>query len=154
MFERYMLKMRSLAHADDGAALTELVIVAPLLLILLIGLIEVGRFAQYSILVANAARAGVQYGAQDLGTAGDVTGIQTAAQNDANVTGLTVTPIKFCQCADGTASACLQTDCPTPNHRLVFVQVDVSGTIPSLLNYPGVPASQTVTSRAVMRVAQ
>jgi Flp pilus assembly protein TadG len=143
-----------LARAEAGSALAEMAVIVPVLVLLLIGLIELGRYAQYSIVVANAARAGVQYGAQTLGTAANRTGMESAAKNDAgNVTGVNAHASQFCQCADGSASTCLQTDCAS-SHRLVFVQVDTSGTFQSLVHFPGIPASQTITSSAIMRVAQ
>jgi hypothetical protein len=144
-----------LARAEAGYALAEMAIIVPVLVLLLIGLIELGRYAQYSIVVGNAARAGVQYGAQTLGTAANFTAMETAAKNDAgNIAGVDAHASKFCQCADGTASPqCLPTDCAT-SHRLVFVQVDTIGKFQSMLHFPGVPQSQTITSRAIMRVAQ
>jgi Flp pilus assembly protein TadG len=147
-------KMLRLARADGGSAIAEMAVIAPLLVLLLVGLIEVGRFAQYSIMVGNAARAGVQYGSQNLATAADLTGMQSAALADAqNVGGLSATATQFCRCADGTSSTCQPTDCAA-SHRLVFVQIDATGTFSSLLRLPYVPTSQTITSRAVMRVAQ
>jgi Flp pilus assembly protein TadG len=144
-----------LARADAGSALGEMAVIVPVLVLLLIGLIELGRYAQYSIVVGNAARAGVQYGAQTLGTAANLTGMEGAAKNDAgNLAGVNAHASQFCQCADGTASPqCLGTDCAS-SHRLVFVQVDTSGTFQSLVHFPGIPASQTITSSAIMRVAQ
>jgi Flp pilus assembly protein TadG len=146
--------LNRLARAENGSAIAEMAIIVPMILILLIGLTEVGRYAQYSILVSGAARAGVQYGAQNLVTAADLSGMRTAALNDGqNAPGLSATATSYCSCADGTASTCLAADCPG-SHRLVFVQVDSTGTIQSLLHVPYLPTSQTVTSRAIMRVAQ
>ena len=68
----------------SGAAMAELVVLAPLLLLLLLGLVEAGRAGDLAITVASAARAGVQYGSQNHTTAADTTGIQSAATNDAN----------------------------------------------------------------------
>ena len=148
---------RSLARADSGSALAEIALVLPLLVLVLIGLIEVGRFGSYTILVGNAARAGVQYGAQNTVTAFDLTGMQNHAKSDGqNITGLTATASSFCQCSDGTASTCLATDCST-SHRLIFVQVLTSVTVPSLTNSALLPASlrtTTINGKAVMRVAQ
>lgn len=147
-------KVKRSTPAERGSAIAEMAVIAPLVMLLLIGLMEMGRYAQISVVVANAARAGVQYGAQNLSTADDSSGMVSAASNDAQgVSGLTITPTHFCRCADGTTSSCGATDCPL-SHRLVFVQVDVSGTFSSMLHMPGVPNSQTVTSRAVMRVPQ
>jgi len=146
-----------LARGDSGSALAEIALVLPMLVLLLIGLIEVGRFGSYIIMTGNAARAGVQYGAQNTITANDPIGMKNSAKNDAqNDTGLTANAITFCQCADGTGSTCLVTDCAS-SHRLIFVEVDTTGTWQSLTNFPYLPASLrtiTVHGKAVMRVAQ
>ena len=63
---------RSLAACESGSALAEMAIVLPLLVLLLIALIEVGRYGNYTIRAGNAARAGVQYGAQNTITAADI----------------------------------------------------------------------------------
>ncbi|SPE27744.1 hypothetical protein SBA2_360052 [Acidobacteriia bacterium SbA2] len=68
------------SHA--GQSLYEVALLAPFLLTLLLGVIELGRFAYLGILVANAARAGAAYGAQSLAQAADPTDIQKAATND------------------------------------------------------------------------
>ena len=144
-----------LARGESGSALLEMAVVAPLLILILVGAFEVGRFAQLAIVVGNAARAGVQYGAHDLITANDNAGMRTAALNDGqNMTGLTVTTAThFCRCADGSASTCQATDCSS-SHRLVFVQVDTNGAFSSLFHLPGVPATFNVNGHAVMRVGQ
>lgn len=148
---------RAPSRAENGSALAEMAIIAPLLVLLLIGLMEVGRFGNYTILVGNAARAGVQYGAQNLITADDTAGMQTSATNDGqNITGLSAVASHYCECADGSASQCLATDCPN-SHRLVFVKVVATGTMPSLTNFAALPASLrtiTVSNTAIMRVAQ
>ena len=139
---------------EKGQSLFEFAILTPVVLIMLVGAIEIGRLAYLSILVNNAASAGVQYGAQSLATASDNTGMQTAALNDGqNITGLTATATHFCSCADGSSSSCQPTDCGA-NHRLVYVQVNTTGQFQSLFAYPGFPASYTVNGQAVMRVAQ
>jgi TadE-like protein len=147
---------RGLATAEEGSALAELAIILPMLCLLLFGLIEVGRLGYYSILVGNAARAGVQYGAQGYGSARDHAGMQSSALNDGqNVSGLSAVASHSCTCADGTASTCLEGDCPN-SHRILYVQVVTTGLFPSLLNYPGLPASLrtvTVNATATMRVS-
>jgi Flp pilus assembly protein TadG len=145
---------RSILRSDAGTSLLEMALITPLLCLLLIGIIEIGRYAYLSILTANAARAGVAYGAQNLGTAMDITGMQNAALADGqNIPGLTATASYFCQCADGSASTCLATDCAA-SHRLVYVQVNTAGTFSSIFNYPGIPQTFNVNGIAVMRVAQ
>jgi hypothetical protein len=135
--------------------MAELVVATPLLLMVLIGLVEAGRAGDFAIRVASAARAGVQYGSQNLVTALDNTGMQSAATTDAASSAVTAVASHFCKCADGSTSAsCLPSFC-SATHQIVYVQVITSGTIPSLFNYAPLPASLrtiSITGKAIMRV--
>jgi Flp pilus assembly protein TadG len=138
-----------------------------MLIALLLGVIEMGRYAYISILVANAARAGAAYGAQSLAQSIDTTGIQLAAENDfqnngQNPTSLSVSPSTSCGCdSNGTISGA---DCSTitnpgagncgSGHWVVMVSVKASGNFNSLFNYPGIPSTLTVSSTATLRVPQ
>jgi Flp pilus assembly protein TadG len=140
-----------------GAALVEMVVVTPILLLVLIGLVEAGQAGDFAIRVASAARAGVQYGAQNLSTALDNSGMQSAATTDADSSAVTAVASHMCECANGSVSAsCLPSYCST-SHQVVFVQVVTTGTMPSLFNYAPMPASLrtiSITGTAIMRVAQ
>ena len=141
--------------ADRGQSLVELALVTPILLFLLVGIIEIGRFSYYSILVSNAARAGAQYGAQGLATAADSTGIQTAATHDGqSLAGLTVSSIQECGCTGTSLGACPASGCAAPNHPLVYVEVTATGKFYPLFSYPGIPNPFNVASTEKMRVAQ
>ena len=146
------LRLSRRIRRESGQSLLELALVAPMLLMLLVGIIEIGRFAYYSILVANAARAGAQYGAQNLATAADSAGITVAAQQD-GPTGLDVAPTQLCGCDGNNLNTCSTTP-PTcaNNHYLVYVQVKTTGTFDHLFNFPGIPNS--ITSTEKMRVGQ
>jgi Flp pilus assembly protein TadG len=140
--------------ARSGQASVELALSLPLLLMMFLVVVETGRAFYIAISVANAARAGVQYGSQSLTTAGDSAGMTTAATNDApNITGMTVTATHFCICSDGTASTCAATDCAT-SHRLVYTQVNTSAPYSPLINFMGILPTMTVPGEAIMRVAQ
>src|SRR5689334_11227415 len=69
-------------RSESGQGLLEVALVTPLLLLLLLGVVDLGRYAYEAILVGNAARAGAGYGAQNPYTAGDPTGICDAASDD------------------------------------------------------------------------
>jgi Flp pilus assembly protein TadG len=166
-----------LVRRQGGQALIELAILLPFLLVLALGLIEVGRYAYISILVGNAARAGAAYGARGLIQAGDQTGISTAAYNDfagtattgsGNTNGLdpstlTVSSFDTCGCdIGGTVSVETQALCnPAPGssppscsgHWIITVHVTAGGTYQSLFHYPGIPGSLSVSDTATMRVA-
>jgi Flp pilus assembly protein TadG len=155
--------------SPSGQSLLEVALLTPLLLALLLGVIELGRYAYFSILVGNAARAGAAYGAQNLVLSGDLGGIQTAAENDfqnngQNISKLSVKlPSTSCGC-DTNGSVTPASDCSTARdptagtctsgHWVVMVSVTASGTINPLFNYPGIPKSLTVSNTATLRVAQ
>jgi Flp pilus assembly protein TadG len=139
----------------SGAAMAELTIIAPLLLLVLLGLIEAGRAGTLALTVASAARAGVQYGAQNSVTAADTSGMITAATNDANMSGVTAVATSYCQCEDLSASTCGQAGACSSNHQNVYVKVTVTGTETSILNYAALPAglrNVTIQTSAIMRV--
>ena len=142
-----------LIREQTGGALVEMAILAPFLILMMLGVVDVGRFMYDGILVGNSARAGAQYGAQNLKFALDGTGMQQAAKNDANLTSLTVLPTHMCVCADGTSSTCQPSDCPYPNHRLTYVSVDASDTFTTLLKYPGLPQTVAINRTVVMQVS-
>lgn len=147
----------STPHEQSGQSIAEVAMLTPLVLLLLLGTIEIGRFAYYGIEVANAARAGVQYGAQSLADSKDASGIQLAAQNDAqNIPGLGVTSTNHCACSDDPSD---YLGCPVnprncaSGHPLVFLEVNTTGTFQSIFHYPGLPPSLTIHGQAIMRVA-
>ncbi|MGH7923224.1 MAG: TadE/TadG family type IV pilus assembly protein [Candidatus Binatus sp.] len=137
-----------------GQASVELALSLPLLLMMFLVAVETGRAFYIAISVSNAARAGVQYGSQNLTTAADNAGMQQAASNDApQLAGMTATASHFCKCSDGSASTCLATDC-AGSHRLLYTQVNTSAPYKPLLNFMGILPSMTVPGSAVMRVDQ
>lgn len=138
-----------------GQALLELGLLLPLLLLLAVGIIEIGRLAYFAIEVSNAARAGAQFGTQSLATASDTTDITTAAQNDAPDIGtnLTVTPVASCGC---TASSAIGGGCPATGcaYPLVYLTVTTQYTLNTLFSYPGIPRTFSLTGTSVMPVKQ
>jgi Flp pilus assembly protein TadG len=165
--------MKRMRRKQSGQALVEFAFVLPLLMVLALGVIEVGRYAYIAILLGNAARAGVAYGAQSVAFAADTTGIRSAAYYDfagttSGSTGtnglpyssLTVTSSFACGCDSGgtiTSQTCSGTTtagtCPGGGHWVIVLSVTASGTYNALFNYPGIPTSMTISRTASMRVA-
>ncbi|MBC5811544.1 MAG: pilus assembly protein [Candidatus Eremiobacteraeota bacterium] len=147
--------MKSRRRFERGSAMIELVIMLPTLLLMMIGVVEVGRFAHFSMMVHNAARAGVSYGAQNMVTATDTSGMQTAALNDGqNLSQLSATGSYYCKCSDGTSVSCTDGTACSGLRRIAYVQVVTSGTFSTLFNYPKIRSSLAISATAVMRVAQ
>jgi len=156
-------KGRSLLRSrESGQALVEVGLLLPMLVLLLLGVIELGRYSYIGILVANAARAGTAYGTQTLSQSVDTAGITTAARNDfktngQNPTNLAVTSSVSCGCDSGgavTAAVCTGTGAGTcaTGHWVVQLSVTAAGTFNAIFNSSFAPASITVTRTSAMRV--
>lgn len=133
----------------------EFAVVFPVLVLLLIGAADYGRVFFTSIAVANAARAGAEWGAQDKGKAfGSTTPITDFAKQDGAEAGaMTVTSATVCRCPDESAPAggCTGT-CLNYGPPRVFVEVTASKTVNLILPYPGVPNNILITRKAIFRV--
>jgi len=141
-------------RSDSAQALVELAFVLPVASFLLVGTIEVGRLANTSIILDHAARAGVQYGAQNRVTASDDAGMTQAAQQDASgISDLSVTTGHYCACSDGSSSTCQPSDC-SGSRILEYVKVNTQTQMQTLLPYPGLPRTYTVNGQDSMRVSQ
>ena len=148
-----------------GSALAEFAITVPLIALILAGISEYGRFTYDGSEVGNAARAGVQYGAQTLFTAADTGaggGIELAAKADAGqVSGLTVTSSNACSCYNSPASgfACTTSVATQPctantsDHRVIQVSVTAGATFVPFMHFPGIPNSLVITRTAIQQVA-
>ena len=160
-------RQRNLAEA--GQALLEFAFVLPVLCLLSIGVVELGRVAAFTIAVNNAATAGVEYGSQNATTAGNIPGMQDAATKDTIGNGLqgtmTVTATNGCLCDTGAGTSCTY---PVPSSStcsniastcgalggqpVQCVQVVTQEDFTHLFGYPGLPGSYQANGRAVMRV--
>jgi Flp pilus assembly protein TadG len=162
--------VKKLFRDESGQAIVETAFVAPILVLLLVGLVDYGRFMHDGILIANAARAGAQYASQNVRTANDISGIQNAVLADmqnSNEQLLTQTDISastYYKCTDGatvvTPSSTLPnglpvcSSSPVNQHTLMFIKVVVQPTIPFSLwiPYPGL-STVTITKSAEMQIS-
>jgi Flp pilus assembly protein TadG len=154
-------------HYQRGVALVEFALVLPVMMLLILGLIEVGRLTYFSIQVANAAHAGAQYGALQYANAANNTNMGTAAVDDGknSISNLQTAGQYVCACwnwSSGTQTpatpdyaTCLP-QCPADSHKVTYAQVSVTGKINSIFNYSalGLPTQWVVTRVATMRVVQ
>lgn len=160
---RLVRRTRAAITSGAGDSLVELALLLPILTMLLVGTVDLGRLAYMSIEVSNAARAGVQYGQQNSGTWSDTNGMQTAATNDApdlvgaNNGNLTAVASYWCQCSDGTTVTpnCFPgtPSCAT-THRVNYVKVVTTATYKAWFPCPGIPSTANLSSQAVMRAGQ
>jgi Flp pilus assembly protein TadG len=156
-----------LKTAESGQTLLEFAMMLPFMMLLLLGIAEIGRAAFISITVTNAATAGVEYGSQNAATASDFAGMQTAALHDADkggITGiLTQTPVATSGCACDTGSSgrscnqaflsCSSSTITSCSGQIVeCVQVTTHADFSPLFHYPGLPTTYQANGKAVQRV--
>lgn len=140
---------------DRGQSLVETALTAPLLILLLVGVAELGQLAYAAIAVSNAARAGASYAAQSGATASDTIGIQAAAQNDApSLSALNVTSAISCICSDGSSASCTDNAACPNSHIEETVTVNTSASFSPAFHLPGLPTSFTLQGQAVQKCMQ
>ena len=152
--------------SGSGQALVELAMIlafGSFLVLLSLGVVEFGKLVYWSIEVANAAKAGAQYGAYTPATATDGIGIQNAAAAAAtDLTGLTASPTYSCVCTttgsyssptiSGSVIDCSGTTCSGPVHLAVTVTTSATVTPPYKLSM--FPSSYTLNGSATQECAQ
>ena len=147
-----------LIRGQSGASLVELALLSPLLVVLLLGAGDFGRVLYWSITLAQSARAGAQYGAQNTAAAANTAGIQQAALQDAeNITNLggsiNVVSSYFCQCPGSTTAVSCTQDCTgSYGAPKLFVSVTTSTTFNTLITYPGIPHTVNLSNTAILRL--
>jgi Flp pilus assembly protein TadG len=152
---------KQIIRRQDAQSIIELALMVPFFIILLLGSAELAQVAWAAVLTSNAARAGAQYGAQNVATAGDAAGIRTNAANDGvNLTNLVTTPTTFCACSNGTSIPTGQCTnaisyCSAAAGTILnYVKVNTSSTVTPLVHYPGLPRTFTVIGQSIMVVEQ
>lgn len=156
--------MRLVWRTSRGQSAVELALVAPVLFTILLAVGDYGRVFFQAIEVGDAARAGAQYGAQNLTTSVDTTGISNAARNDASqISGLGVSSSTYCTCTGSSAVVtCGPVACTSPATQKTFLKVTTTATFRTSFkwgitvggNYMGLPTSTALTSTSELEVQQ
>lgn len=137
-----------------GQSAVELAVAIPVLVLLLLVGADFGRIFYTSIGVNNAARAGAQYGSQTVITAADFNGMISAAKADgSNIANLSATATQ-CTCESSSSVATCPASYCTNDAQATFVEVDTQALFRTLVNYPGIPSSTTLSGKAIMQVEQ
>jgi Flp pilus assembly protein TadG len=141
-----------------GQSFVELALCLTVLIPLLLLSIDFGRVFYAYITVSDAARAGVQFGAESLATAANTSGIKSAVLNDSSNVSLAsgYPTISQCTCVSTatTVSICSSAYNCSDNPGATYVTVSVSASISTFGRYPGLSNPITVTKTAEMQVLQ
>jgi Flp pilus assembly protein TadG len=140
---------------QNGSSFVETAILVPVLLLICCGTMDFARIVYAGIEIANASRAGVQYGALTPGNSGDTAGMAQAATDDAADLGLsnvTATARNFCSCNTGTTEVPCNSSATCGTTPSGYVSVTTNYTFNTVVHWPGVPQSIVLARTAQMRV--
>ena len=129
-----------------GNAMLELGLAAPVLMLMLSGVIDFGRAFYFTDAAVSAARAGAQYGIQSPTNFKNYAGMQLAAQNDAQgIPNFTATATSYCQDSGGNTALC------TAASIKGYVQVKTAITYNLMIPWPGLPNPLNIGGIAILR---
>lgn len=139
---------------QKGTAAIEFGLAIPLLLVMLMGVVELGFAIYQGMQVYAAAEAGALYAAQNGWSS---SGISTAVTSATSATGLTASPAptQFWGCPDESGISTVVSSsvkCADGNSPGLYVQVNASLDHATILPYPGLPLPTTLTAKSIIRI--
>jgi Flp pilus assembly protein TadG len=139
--------------ANAGSAAIEFAIIAPVLLILLAGLVEIGFATREAMQVQDAAEAGAGYAIRN---GWNSAAISAAVVNATGATGVTASPApaQFCGCpgAAGITTVLCNATCTGGTTPGSYVRVSASIAHIAILGNLGLPIPATLTGHATVRL--
>ncbi len=144
--------VRRLAAETEGAALVELTIVAPMLLIMVVGTMDLGLGIYCKMQVEHAAQAGAQYAVVNGFSSANISTAVTGATTLAGVAA-SPAPSEFCGCPSTTqvttASCTASADGTLAG---LFVTVSATATYTTVVPYPGFSNSFNLVAQSTVRI--
>jgi Flp pilus assembly protein TadG len=136
-----------------GGVAVEFALIAPLLMLMFAGIVDLGFAAYESMQVHAAAAAGAQYAVK---YGWDTAAIEAAVMSGTGAEGIAASPApsRFCACPDagGLAEIDCGDTCPggvTPGQ---YGRVNAELEHSTVLSYPGLPDPLTLTGQAIVRL--
>ena len=90
----------------SGNMIIEFALALPILMLLTVGLLDLGTYGLQKSAMLQGARAGAQYGILDYS---DPAKVNTTAQNASGLSGVAASTAWFCECVSGTTVTCTTT---------------------------------------------
>ena len=135
-----------------GVAALEFALVVPFLLLMIVGIVDIGMGIYRKMQVQNAAQAGAQYAISH----GYSPSIADVVTNATTFPGIAATPApgQFCGCPSnsGVATATCGSICVAGSTAGTYVVVSAMGTYNTIMSYPAIPGSFEMTAQATVRV--
>lgn len=134
---------------SHGASATEFSLLAPVLVLLLVGTIDFGLFIKQELQLQKMVSETASYAARIQGDSNLDAVAEGAYEGDFSK--VTLDTILECSCSDGAAQTC-PADCADDDFERRYVSISASGTYQPLFPYPGLPENMVLQSTARMRI--
>lgn len=134
----------------SGTTAVEFALIAPVLVLLTIGVVDLGMAIHAAMRLAESTRIGAQYA---LGDIDDTAGIQNAVLYATNLPPAEVTPTvsaRFCEC-DSVGATC-GTVCASGFDASEYITVTAEMTFESILSYPWLDTPVILTQSTTIRI--
>lgn len=139
-------------EAIRGAAAVEFAFIAPILVLMVVGVADFGMGIFRKMQVQNAAQAGAQY-AMLHGFSSSISTAVTAASTFSGISA-TPAPTQFCGCptSSGVTTVACSSTCSDGSISGFYVTVSSQGSYQTMLPYPVIPNSFNFSAQSTVRV--
>jgi Flp pilus assembly protein TadG len=138
-----------------GVSTIEFAFVVSFLCLLAVGVVDFGMGLWEQMQVGNAARAGAEYAAANGWTSNSPGNIETEATSATGLSSISATASESCGCPNastGITSATCGSSCASGGTAGTYVTVTASATYSTIITYPGIPSSFSLSSTATVRI--
>ncbi len=148
--------IRKFYKSQDGVAATEFALISPVLVVMLIGVIDVGFYTNEKMKAESAARATVEYllsSGEEENILEDVLSLffqdrdESSNEDISWSNDLAVETGYVCECSDGEEISCTAS-CDSGDYRRRYVEATVTKNYHPFMAYPGLPSSMPVEGYA------
>lgn len=145
--------MQSMRGDRRGVAAIEFAIMVPTLIMMTVCTVDLGMGIYTNMQVQDAAQAGAQYA---IVHGFDANSISTVVSNATGQSGISASPapVQYCGCATaaGVTNVTCGAACPAGAVSGTYVQVSTQATYTTILPYPMIANSFTLTAQSAVRV--
>ena len=152
-FEKFRATVFLWRRNTSGLAAIEFTLFAPVFLIILVAVIEVGFTMYQAMQVYNSVEAGMLYAAKNTWNSA---GISAAVVNATGTSGVAAVPapVQFCGCP--TALGVIEVTCNSPcadgNLPGQYIRISAALSHSTILPYPGLQLPTTLTAQSIVRL--
>lgn len=153
--------IKSYLTDQTGVAATEFALIAPVLIVILIGTIDAGSYINARMKIETAARTVTEYmlsGGNEDNVMDNVLayfyeepqeeGVQSVGWQDA----LTVDVGMVCECADGAVIDCQSGSCDSDDYKRRYYETTLTSQYETMFPYPYIDAHQEVRGHARLQL--